>query len=102
MVQNAFYRSKIVNEGIQSGLRVLWTPLHRLMTLKSGLKTQIFDVKFVFLKNLKKTAFSVILRTPGFPRFPSPGVMQVHPMPRKLLSGLRGLAPPRRILELVL
>ena len=69
---------------------------------KSGLKIQIFDVKFVFLKNLKKTAFSVILRTPGFPRFPSPGVMQVHPMPRKLLSGLRGLAPPRRILELVL
>ena len=70
--------------------------------LKSGLKIQIFDVKYVFLKKLKKTAFSVILRTPGFPRFPSPGVMQVYQMPRKLVSRLSGLTPPRRILELVL
>ena len=58
---------------------------------KSGLKIQIFDVKYLFLKNLKKTAFSVILRTPGIPKFPSPGVLQVHPLPRKPTSGLSGL-----------
>ena len=73
----------------------------RSCTWESGLKIQIFDVKFANLKHLQKPAFSAILHTPGIPRFPSPGVMPVHPRPGKLLYALSGLAPSRRILDLV-
>ena len=70
MVQNAFYRSKIVNEGIQSGLRVLWTPLHRLMTLKKWIKNPKFRCEICLSQKSQKNSIFSDFTHPGVSKIP--------------------------------
>ena len=93
MVQNAFYRSKIVNEGIQSGLRVCWTPLHWLMTLKKWIKNPNFWHEICLSEKSQKNVIFSDFTHSGVSKMPIPRGDAGAPNSQETDAGTQGPGP---------